>query len=45
MTFRVAWLGEAKYAKASTDAISTPGVEQTKALPLRFDCANPTPAG
>ncbi|WIE76146.1 DUF4012 domain-containing protein [Curtobacterium sp. MCSS17_007] len=45
VTFRVAWLGEAKYAKASTDAISTPGVEQTKALPLRFDCANPTPAG
>lgn len=44
-TFRVAFLGDEKYAKAAVDALSTPGVRQSKVLPLRFDCANPTPAG
>lgn len=44
-TFRVAFLGDEKYAKAAVDALSTPGVRHSKVLPLRFDCANPTPAG
>ncbi|WP_181429149.1 DUF4012 domain-containing protein [Curtobacterium sp. MCSS17_008] len=44
-TFRVAFLGDAKYAKAGVDVLSTPGVRQSKVLPLRFDCADPTPAG
>lgn len=44
-TFRVAFLGDAEFAKASVDAVSTPGVQQSKVLPLRFDCANPTSAG
>ncbi|QCR42580.1 hypothetical protein C1N91_02480 [Curtobacterium sp. SGAir0471] len=43
-TFRVAFLGEQKDAKAAVDVLSTPGVRQSKVLPLRFDCANPTPA-
>ncbi|MCJ1714159.1 DUF4012 domain-containing protein [Curtobacterium sp. VKM Ac-2922] len=41
-TFRVAFLGEAKYAKAGVQAMSTPGVRQSKVLPLTFDCADPT---
>ncbi|RUQ09760.1 DUF4012 domain-containing protein [Curtobacterium sp. HSID17257] len=44
-TFRVAFLGEAKNAHAGTEVVSTPGVEQTKTLPLRFDCTKPIPAG
>lgn len=44
-TFRVAYLGEAEFAKAGVDVLSTPGVRQSKTLPLRFDCADPTPAG
>ncbi|MGW8429543.1 DUF4012 domain-containing protein [Curtobacterium citreum] len=44
-TFRVAFLGQAKNAKAGTEVLSTPGVEQTKTLPLRFDCAAPVPQG
>lgn len=44
-TFRVAFLGEAKSAHAGTEVFSTPGVEQTKTLPLRFDCAAPVPQG
>jgi hypothetical protein len=44
-TFRVAFLGEAKFAKAGVRAESTPGVRQTKVEPLRFDCAEPVPVG
>jgi hypothetical protein len=44
-TFRVAFLGEAKFAKAGVQAESTPGVRQTKVEPLRFDCAEPVPVG
>ncbi len=44
-TFRVAFLGQAQNAKAGTEVLSTPGVEQTKTLPLRFDCAAPVPQG
>jgi nitrate reductase NapE component len=44
-TFRVAFLGEAKFAKAGVRAESTPGVRQTTVEPLRFDCAEPVPVG
>ncbi|WP_420363711.1 DUF4012 domain-containing protein [Curtobacterium aetherium] len=44
-TFRVAFLGEAKFAKAGVQAESTPGVRQSKAAPLRFDCGEPVPVG
>ncbi|PYY36727.1 hypothetical protein DEJ16_02770 [Curtobacterium sp. MCJR17_055] len=44
-TFRVAFLGEAKFAKAGVQAESTPGVRQTKVEPLQFDCAEPVPVG
>ncbi|PYY31839.1 DUF4012 domain-containing protein [Curtobacterium sp. MCBD17_030] len=44
-TFRVAFLGEAKFAKAGVQAESTPGVRQTKVEPLRFDCGEPVPVG
>ncbi|MDM7887432.1 DUF4012 domain-containing protein [Curtobacterium sp. RHCJP20] len=43
-TFRVAFLGDQKEAKAAVDVLSTPGAKQSKVLPLRFDCADPTPA-
>ncbi|WIB16067.1 DUF4012 domain-containing protein [Curtobacterium sp. MCPF17_050] len=44
-TFRVAFLGEAKFAKAGVQAESTPGVRQKKVEPLQFDCAEPVPVG
>lgn len=44
-TFRVAFLGEAKFAKAGVQAESTPGVRQSKTAPLRFDCGEPVPVG
>ncbi|PZE65393.1 hypothetical protein DEI83_09920 [Curtobacterium sp. MCBD17_021] len=44
-TFRVAFLGEAKFAKAGVQAESTPGVRQTKVEPLQFDCTEPVPVG
>jgi hypothetical protein len=44
-TFRVAFLGEAKYAAASVQATSTPGVRQSETQPLQFDCARPVPVG
>jgi hypothetical protein len=44
-TFRVAFLGEAKFAKAGVQAASTPGVRQSKVEPLRVDCAEPVPVG
>ena len=40
-TFRVAFLGEAKFANAGVQAISTPGVRQGKVEPLSIDCASP----
>ncbi|WP_412163886.1 DUF4012 domain-containing protein [Curtobacterium flaccumfaciens] len=45
LTYRVAFLGEAKYAKAPVQASSTPGVRQTEAKPLTFDCEQPLAAG
>ena len=44
-TFRVAFLGDAKYAKAGVQAESTPGVRQSKVEPLQFDCTKPVPVG
>ncbi|WIB00737.1 DUF4012 domain-containing protein [Curtobacterium sp. MCBA15_012] len=44
-TFRVAFLGEVQDAKAGTEVLSTPGIQQAKTLPLRFDCATPVPQG
>ncbi|QWS32724.1 DUF4012 domain-containing protein [Curtobacterium aetherium] len=44
-TFRVAFLGEAKFARAGVQAESTPGVRQSKTAPLRFDCGEPVPVG
>jgi hypothetical protein len=44
-TFRVAFLGDAKFAKASVQAQSTPGVRQTVPEPLQFDCSAPIPVG
>lgn len=44
-TFRVAFLGEAKYAKAGVEVRSTPGVRESKVQPLQFDCAKPVPVG
>ncbi len=44
-TFRVAFLGEAKYAKAGVQVESTPGVRESKVQPLQFDCAKPVPVG
>jgi nitrate reductase NapE component len=44
-TFRVAFLGDAKFAKAGVQAESTPGVRQSEAEPLQFDCSAPTPVG
>ncbi len=42
-TFRVAFLGDADHARAGVEALSTPGVQQTKAEALSFDCATPIP--
>jgi nitrate reductase NapE component len=44
-TFRVAFLGDAKHAKAAVQALATPGVRQSDVQPLSFDCAAPIPAG
>jgi hypothetical protein len=44
-TFRVAFLGDAKFAKAGVQAMSTPGVRQSEAEPLQFDCTKPVPVG
>ncbi len=44
-TFRVAYLGDAKFANAGVEAISTPGVKQGKVEPLQFECKDPIPAG
>jgi hypothetical protein len=44
-TFRVAFLGDAKYAKAGVQVESTPGVRQSKVAPLQFDCGEPVPLG
>ncbi|WFR68153.1 hypothetical protein P9139_07535 [Curtobacterium flaccumfaciens] len=41
----MAFLGQAKYAKAAVQALSTPGVEQAEAKPLSFDCSEPIHAG
>lgn len=41
-TFRVAFLGEAKYAKAGVQAMSTPGIRQGTVEPLTVECSNPT---
>lgn len=40
-TFRVAFLGDAEHARAGVQALSTPGVQQTKAESLSFDCKAP----
>ncbi|WP_344750855.1 DUF4012 domain-containing protein [Curtobacterium pusillum] len=45
VTFRVVFLGQAKYAKAAVQAMSTPGVDQAETEPLSFECSNPTHAG
>jgi hypothetical protein len=45
LTYRVAFLGEAKYAKAPVQANSTPGVRQTETKPLTFNCEQPLAAG
>ena len=45
VTFRVAFLGQAKHAKAAVQAMSTPGIKQAEAKPLTFECSDPTPAG
>ncbi|MFJ5143990.1 DUF4012 domain-containing protein [Curtobacterium sp. NPDC088465] len=44
-TFRVAYLGDAKFADAGVEAISTPGVKQGKVEPLQFECKDPVSAG
>lgn len=44
-TFRVAFLGEAKFARAGVQAESTAGVRQSKTAPLQFDCGEPVPVG
>lgn len=45
LTYRVAFLGESKYAKSPVQATSTPGVRQTETKPLTFDCEQPLAAG
>ncbi|MBF4614155.1 DUF4012 domain-containing protein [Curtobacterium sp. VKM Ac-1376] len=44
LTFRVAFLGKAEFANAAVQASSTPGVRQTEAEPLTFECEQPTAA-
>lgn len=44
-TFRVAFLGDAEFARAGVQVESTPGVRQSKAKPLQFDCARPISVG
>jgi hypothetical protein len=45
LTYRVAFLGESKYAKAPVQASSTPGVRQSEAKPIAFECGQPLAAG
>jgi nitrate reductase NapE component len=45
LTFRVAFLGEAEFARAPVDATSTPGVRHTTTAPLTFSCEQPLAAG
>ncbi|WIE79620.1 DUF4012 domain-containing protein [Curtobacterium sp. MCSS17_016] len=45
LTYRVAFLGEAKFARAPVSATSTPGVRSTKTQPLTFSCEDPLAAG
>ncbi len=42
-TFRVAYLGDAKFANAGVEAISTPGVKQGKVEPLRSSARTRSP--
>jgi hypothetical protein len=44
-TLRVAFLGDAKNANAGVEAESTPGVRQSKAEPVSFECTDPLAAG
>ncbi|WP_144710143.1 DUF4012 domain-containing protein [Curtobacterium pusillum] len=44
-TLRVAFLGDAKNANAGVEAESTPGVRQSKAEPVSFECTDPLTAG
>lgn len=41
-TLRVAFLGDAAHGKVGVEALSTPGIRQTAARPLTFDCTDPT---
>lgn len=41
-TFRVAFLGQRRFAHAGVEALSTPGVRQSATDPLTFTCADPT---
>ncbi|ROP65047.1 DUF4012 domain-containing protein [Curtobacterium sp. ZW137] len=43
-TLRVAFLGSAEFANAGVQAVSTPGVHQTEAKPVSFECSDPTAA-
>lgn len=45
LTYRVAFLGEAKFGRAPVSATSTPGVRSTKTQPLTFSCEDPLAAG
>lgn len=45
LTYRVAFLGDAKYAKGPVQASSTPGVRQTEAKPISFACDAPLATG
>lgn len=44
LTYRVAFLGESKYAKAPVQASSTPGVRQSETKPIAFECDRPLTA-
>lgn len=45
LTYRVAFLSDAEFAKAPVQATSTPGVRQTEAKPITFDCQQPLSTG
>ena len=45
LTYRVAFLGAAKFGRAPVSATSTPGVRSTKTQPLTFSCEDPLAAG
>jgi len=45
LTYRVAFLGAAKFGRAPVSATSTPGVRSTKTQPLTFACTDPLAAG